>query len=86
VINALDPPDSRPWDFVAGYLSPEWIVAIARLDDREGLLLLTREPLAVIATIATQGSSEPWRSPVFVGDGIWLTDGPTAMEAWQVAD
>ena len=87
VVGAVDDPEHLHWDFVAGYLDPDRIIAAAVHEDgSEHLLTLNREPLEPVAEIAAEGSVNEWSSLAWVGNGSWVSIGEDAAEMWQLVN
>jgi hypothetical protein len=85
VISRLDPEENFSWDFVAGYLDAERIIASIRTDDDddEGLMLVTRNPMKVAANVILEGSTNRWPSLTWVGGGTWVMAGDDT-ELWAL--
>jgi hypothetical protein len=86
VIGRLDAQEDVLWDFVAGYLDEDRILASIRTedDDGEGLLLVSREPMKVAAKVIAEGSANPWSSLIWIGRGMWVMAGDDVAELWQL--
>jgi hypothetical protein len=84
VIDELDSPEDLFWDFVAGYLDAERVLAAIRTDDEEGMLLLNRDPMKIAAKVISEGSVNPYWSLHWIGQGRWVTAGDEASEVWSL--
>jgi hypothetical protein len=72
------------WDFAAGYLDANRILASIRNDDDEGLLLADRDPMTITARVISEGSANAWPTLTWVGASTWVTVGDAAAELWQL--
>ena len=86
VLGHHDPVGESEWDFIAGYLDRDRIVAAIDYDDGEEMLLLDREPLAIVGDVVLAGSINTWAGPMWIGDGKCITVGDAAAELWMLAD
>ena len=84
VIGRLDASEDMRWDFAAGYLDVDRILASVRNDDDEGLLLADRDPMKIAARVISEGSASPWPTVTWVGASMWVTVGDVAAELWQL--
>jgi hypothetical protein len=83
-IDRLDPLEDEPWDFVAGYLDADRILASTHTDDDEGLLLVNREPMEFTARVTSEGSADRYSSVQWIGRGTWVTGGHDATQLWSL--
>jgi hypothetical protein len=79
VIDRLDPPD-LPWDFVAGYLDADSILASTHADDEQGLLLVNRDPMKTVANVIAEGTTNQYSALTWIGRGTWVMAGDRAAE------
>ncbi len=86
VASTIDAPDQMSWDFVAGYLDPDRILASTHTDDEEGLMVVNRDPMKISANVIPEGSVNQWSSLMWVGHGGWVTVGDEAAELWGLID
>jgi hypothetical protein len=86
VAGSVDAPDEVHWDFVAGYLDADRILASTRADDEEGLLVVNRDPMEITAKVISEGSANQWSSLAWVGQGGWVTVGDDVAELWGLID
>jgi hypothetical protein len=84
VIGGLDSSGDMRWDFAAGYLDANRILASIRNDDDEGLLLADRDPMTITARVISEGSANAWPTLTWVGASTWVTVGDAAAELWQL--
>jgi hypothetical protein len=76
--------DEDSWDDDAGYLSDELILASATQPERH--VLVQRQPLRLLGSVAYPGGADPpgWlRAP---RDGSWLTVGAQGVQRWLLPD
>ena len=83
VIDRLDPPD-LPWDFVAGYLDADSILASTHADDEQGLLLVNRDPMKTVANVIAEGTTNQYSALIWIGRGTWVMAGDRAAELWAL--
>jgi hypothetical protein len=74
------------WDYHAGYLSDELIVASVTEPDRQVHVLVQRQPLRPLGSVAYPDGGDPpgWlRAP---REGSWLTVGAGGVQRWLLPD
>jgi hypothetical protein len=83
-IDRLDPREDQSWDFVAGYLDADRILASTLTDGDEGLLLVNRAPMEIIAGVISEGIADRYSSVQWIGGGTWVTAGPDTTQLWSL--
>ncbi len=73
------------WDFAAGYLDADYILAATRREEEGSeLTLLAREPFDVVDTVMHAGGINAWRTLAWCGGGRWVTVGAAGVEMWAL--
>ena len=84
VVGQVKVEEGLSWDFVAGYLDADRILASVRADDEQELLLVRCDPMSVAAKVILARSANSWSSLLWVGAGTWASTGDRATELWSL--